>query len=261
MTKQLKKTLLILITGLGLLCNGCAHYQQYQQAQRAYVIETHALTGFSKVVVKGNINLELSQSQLSSIQLAGQKQYVAATDIKILNNTLYLSNQSSSAIKIKLTTAHVLREIVAADHIYLLVNNVSSKALNIYAYNEASVTLNGEFDIANIQQNGSGKIEIKWLNSNNLKIANNASGPIYLAGTVDTLALTATNHARIDGRYLRAQNATILATDNSRVDVLAIKTLDVFADKNSNVLYYKRPQEFNKITQDSANALLIEELK
>lgn len=264
MSNPIKKILWIFIIITSFFCCSCAHqqyHQKYQQEQLAYVAKAYRPAPFSAVVITGNANVEMTQSNSSAISFAGQKQYVDGISTNVINNTLYIDNKIPSSVVIKLQSIYVLRNLVITNHAYLSGNNLATKKLNIYTANEAGITLNGEFDIANIKQNSSGKMEIKWINSNNLKIAGNGNGPIYLAGTTDNLTAKLFGNSRLEARYLRAQQATIMATDSARADVLAIKTLNAYADRRSNILYYKRPQEFNRVSKNSGNVLLIEELR
>jgi hypothetical protein len=269
-SKKILWTFIIIVT---IFCCGCINcqkhppqqpqqYQQhYQQDKLAYITKTHYLAPFSSIVATSNAKIELTQGNIPAMYLAGQKQYVDSISANIINNTLYINNPNNAAVTIKLQAAHVLRNITVTDHTYISGNNIATKKLNIYACNEGNLKLNGKFDVANITQNGRGKIEIKWIDSNYLQIASNSKGPIYLAGTVDNLVAKLSGTARLEARYLRAQKAKILVTDQARADILAIQTLNAFADRNSNILYYKRPQEFNKVTKESGNVLLIEEIR
>jgi len=261
MTHSSKKILWILMIIASACSSGCVQYSQYKQAQQAYVAEADYLAPFSTIAITGNANVELTQGATSAIFITGQKQYVENVNATVINHTLYINKNTSSPVVIKLQTAYVLNNILVSNNSNLSGKNFASKNLTISASNSANINLNGEFDVANINQTGNGKIEIQWINSDNLKITSHNQGHIYLAGTVDNLTGYLFNSSSLEARYLRAKQATIMTTNYAMATIFAIKTLNAYADNNSGIFYYKRPLEFNKVTKDSGNALLLEELK
>jgi|GEM_PF-1699804 len=271
----------------GFLSGGCANDQQQflpqqpkqQTSEPGYVVKSYQLLPFSKVVASGNFILHLtdSSSDSSLIAVGGQEQDIDDLDIRVANNTLYLDNASigsrwrwcrccsSSAINtppvvIKLGVGGLaLESVVARGLVCVFSKNIIAKNLSITAYDKAAFMLDGRLSISKITQMGSGKLEAKWIDSKNLTVLNSGKGAVYLAGIADRLAVTLTNRASFDARYLRAKRAAIFATDTASANVLALKSLEIYADKHSSVFYYKRPKQSSVVTNNFANALLIKE--
>src|SRR3989304_1274225 len=92
-----------------------------------------------------------------------------------------------------------------------------------------------------------GRINISWIDSDKLLIKSYGSGPIYLAGVVNNMSAKLTRNADLDARYLRVQNANIIATDSAQAEVSVLDALDAFAIDKSSIYYYKKPKQLTVV--------------
>ena len=127
--------------------------------------------------------------------------------------------------------------------------------MSVKSYTSGTIMLHGELNPYNIEQYGSGFINICNVNTSNLDITSQGPGLIRLAGKVDTLHVRGLVNAQIDAKFLRARDAWIEATGFSEVAVTADNALDGYATGSSYVYYYKTPQFFQPLTYEHANVM------
>jgi len=125
----------------------------------------------------------------------------------------------------------------------------------VKSYTSGTIMLNGALNPYNIEQYGSGFINIGTVNTNNLDITSEGPGLIRLAGRVDTLHIRGLVDAQIDAKFLRTRDAWVETSGFSEVAVTADNALDGYSTGSSYVYYYKTPQFFQPLTYEHANVM------
>jgi hypothetical protein len=148
-----------------------------------------------------------------------------------------------------------LENITVVDNALVTSQNFNVSNFNITAKDSGGLDLDGELNIKNISQYGTGQINIDWVKSESLAIKGNGIGPIYLSGETDNLTAKLTGNTRLYARHLRTQKAWIFASDNAAAEILPIENLYAYADTSSNIYYFKRPANDTIVTRDSGNVL------
>jgi hypothetical protein len=242
------KKLLIAATIL-IFTTGC-YQKSISNAQRLssqdkITTQKYSLKPFKSIVLQGRASIELVNGSYAA----------NATGMKVASQVLHVGTPAlATNVPIKVF-APGLKNITVTDNATVSSKNFKTAGLSINAKNNGTINLEGQFAIDKIYQRGNGRINISWIDSNNLFIDSDSGGPIYLAGTANNMTIKLTRDSQLDARYLRAQKASVLTTDKARADVLAIDTLGAFAVDKSNVFYYKRPHDLTVLTKGSGNVL------
>ena len=100
--------------------------------------------------------------------------------------------------------------------------------------------LTGELPIKKIIQKGTGILDIAWVKSHTLQVDAD-KGIVRLAGKVRHLYARVHNTAILDAKHLRAQHVWIQTQQAGKADIMALNTLNAFAQNHSEIHYYKRP--------------------
>ncbi len=246
---------IFLVAILILLASGCQ--KNLLVSGKSYMplssAESYQLTAVDSLVADGNFELKLSNrvGKLANVSIAKHP----GCNTSVSNHTLYISGNCNHLLTIK---ANNFKNLTLAGNVKLSTKDFNSKGLSITTKDNASVMIDGQVSLAELNQLGSGKIEISWVDSNKITITASGSGPIFLSGITNFLAIKLTGKASLFAKYLRAQDIQIFAADNSAAEILAIDKLTAFASQKSNIGYYKKPQKATVVTKDAGNILIIE---
>lgn len=242
-----------------IICSGCATSAQRTHEASVYVTQTYQLPQFSGINISGNSYVFLVDGNPSAF-VDVEQHNLKNINLKVSNGILYIDNTAAHPMMVKLH-ANNIRTITVRGKASIFSHNIFTKHGEITALNNANISFDGIFDVRKITQQGRGKVAMKWIKSNELRIDANNDGPIYLAGVATHLTAKLTDNAFLDARYLRARHAEIFATNSARAEVMPVKSLDSFADKQSTIYYHKLPHKLNKVTRDSGNVLLCDEIR
>lgn len=256
MIKKICFCLLILSFNFFSICIFASEYNGYN-------VSYYSQPYFNKLVVDGNISVDITNGNNSFNVAPFNNKCTKFFSYLTKNNTLVLAMKSCDNTRIYAN--------VSADNFWAIEthgsasvtsvsNNFHANHLEIYAYDNSAIHLDGKVTLCKIVQKSHGKIELMWVESPNLCISGNHSGPIYLAGVVKDLFVKLDDCSYFAGRYLRTDNAIILASKNSRADVLVKKRLNAYADNSSLITYYKSTKS-TIVTKNSGNVLMPETVR
>lgn len=247
---DMKKTLLIL-SALSCIA-GCQSTQIHTispQDVGAYSFNEIILQGEAKVeLLNGYDNLQVDPTVPKPI-ISIDKKTLTIKVPKPKNNTPINTN---ALIKIY---GKKLHKITATDNSSVYAKNFTAPSLVIIAKQNGLINLIGNYRIDAIYQSGKGKINIDWVNSKNLFVSSNNNGLISLGGVADKMIAKLTNDAKLDAKYLRANQAEVFATDSAAADVWSSEILNGYAIDHSNVYYYKIPKKITTVSRDHGNVL------
>lgn len=251
--KKLLPLILFLVFVVGCYRPLTADEQDYLDGK--IITKTHRLPPFNSIVVEGNTNVRLINGPYMA-KIIGRKKDVADYQFNVEDKTLTVASSVFIGRAIIKIMAPNLKNITVLDNTVLKAKNFKTKKLSLVAEDDATISLEGRYNIDKIHQNSSGKINITLVDSNNLSVISNASGPIYLVGSVNKLDARLTDHTLLNARYLRTKIATLFATDNARADIFVIDKLTATAYDRGNIYYYnKKPESLTVKTKDSGNVL------
>ena len=201
---------------------------------------------FKSIEVSGNTAVELVNGPYS----ANNNNRITVTD-----QVLHVAAPSSTNNSIVKVFAPGLKSITVIGSATVNAKDFKTTGLTVTAKGSGTVNLEGHYVIDKIYQSGNGRINIGWIDSDNLFVDSRSGGPVCLSGTVNSMVAKLTNNAYFDARYLRVQRASVFTTDKAHADIVVLDTLGAFAIDNSNIFYYKRPHNLTIATNNSGNVL------
>jgi hypothetical protein len=207
------------------------------------------LKPFRSVVVGGNAEVELIHG------LYGAKMAINSCQNAVFGHTLYIGSGKAKVFAPK------LENIIVTDHALVRSKKMKSDGLNVTAKGWGSINLEGRYRINKVTQLGRGRIDISWIDNNDLRVEGYAGGPIFLSGRVEKMIVKLMNDARLYARYLRVREGSVFTTDKALAEVLVLDNLGAYAIDASNIYYYKRPENITVVTRDSGNVLYPERIR
>lgn len=244
-------TLLIFIVG----CHKAAVFNTRQTTViKEPITQKYNLQSFKSIALSGNTTVKLVNGSYA-VCITDLEENLSKYQINVTNQTLHITAPKT----INTTTIEVyapkLKNLIVAGNVTVSAKGFKTSGLTVTTKGNGTVNLDGQYIIDKVYQRGNGRINISWINSDNLFVDSDSSGPIYLAGTANNMVIKLMNNAELDARYLRTQKASVFTTDNARADILVLDTLGAFAVDNSNIFYYKRPHNLTVVTKESGNVL------
>jgi hypothetical protein len=214
-------------------------------ASEAVMMQKYNLPPFKSIELNGNTTIELVNGSYAA----------SVTGITVTKQVLHVAAPLSANNLIIQVFSPGLKSITVAGNAAVNAKNFKTAGLTVIAKGSGTINLEGQYSIDKIYQSGNGKINISWIDSDNLFVSSSSSGSICLSGTVNSMVAKLTNKAYFDARYLRVQIASVFTTDEARADILALDTLGAFAVDSSNIFYYKNPRNLTVVTNHSGNVL------
>ena len=251
--KKLLFAVTILIFTIGCHKAPVSNVQQ-SSYKREVITQKYSLQPFRSILLNGNITVELANgSHAASID--DTQENLQKYQFNVINHVLHVSVPVSANNTTIRVFAPGLKSITVTGNATVNAKDFKTAGLTVTAKDNGTINLEGQYVIDKIFQRGNGRIDISWINSANLFVDSHSSGPVCLAGTVNSMVVKLMHNAQFDARYLRAQKASVFTTDNARADILVLDTLGAFAIDNSNIFYHKRPQNLTVVTKGSGNVL------
>lgn len=115
--------------------------------------------------------------------------------------------------------------------------------------------LHGVVNLRKVQYSSSGRLDVRWVDSNRVTIHGDGIGHIRLAGTTNILNVQLSQVTNLDARYLRAHEVFVRTDDAASAYVTAIDNLSAFAGDYSNIYYFKTPQNITRYSWGYGNVL------
>lgn len=220
---------------------------------------------FENVSVQGQVEVKVTQGKHWSLNVYGPadivqnpaviKRDVHGFSIKVPEN---LARKYMRPIVVSVT-APVLRNLVLQDGVIFSGRDLQVSKLKIESSGTNDVTLQGTLYAGSteINQQGSGKIALAWLQSENVKITVSKSGLVLLAGVGKDLKVDLSGSAYLDSKYFRVSNLNIKARNKAHAEVFAKRRLIATVNDQANIYYYKRPNFMQIYPENSGNVLLL----
>ena len=249
------KKLLVAATIL-LLIVGChkaptLRMQQIPTTKGTIAQEVVITPPFKSIVLNGNATIELVNGSYA-VMFTGLKKDLHIT---VTNQVLYVAAPLSANNTIIKVFSPGLKSITVTGNATVNAKDFKTAGLTVTTKDNGTINLDGQYIINKIYQSGSGRIDINWIDSDNLFVDSSSSGPICLSGTVNSMVAKLTHNAYFDARYLRAQRASVFTTGKAHADILVLNTLGAFAVDDINIFYYKKPHNLTVVTNNSGNVL------
>jgi hypothetical protein len=221
-------------------------------AVKETITKTYGLQPFKSIFLDSDTTIELSNGPYAAIIANVNEDDLYNYGFEVKDQVLRITAANNTLIKIVTPT---LNKITVTSNATVNAKDFKTSGLTIIAKNNGTVNLEGQLGIDKIQQRGSGRINVSWIDSDQLFIDSDSAGPLCLAGNVTNMEAKLMNHAQLDARYLRTQNASVFTTDSAHADILVLNTLGGFAMDDSSIYYYKRPKNITVVTKESGNVL------
>lgn len=120
--------------------------------------------------------------------------------------------------------------------------NLTSKQLLLNKSGSNIAIVRGAATIENIEQNGSGSLDLFWLNSNKTVIQGYGTSTIKLAGYTKHLIVTLENSAKLEAPFLRSDTIHITTHDQANASIYAINNLFASTFGPSTIKYFGNPK-------------------
>lgn len=252
--KRLLATVIILIFTIG--CHHKVHVSSMRQtpAEKEVITQKYSLQPFRSIMLNDKITVELANGSYAA-SITDAQENLQKYQFNVINHVLHVNAPVSANNTTIRVFAPELKSITVTGNAMVKAEDFKTVGLTITAKDNGTINLEGQYVVDKIIQRGNGRIDISWINSDNLVVDSRSSGPIYLAGAVNSMVVKLMRNAQFNARYLRVQKASVFTTDKARADILVLGTLGAFAIDNSNIFYHKRPQSLTVETKGSGNVL------
>lgn len=135
-----------------------------------------------------------------------------------------------------------LQKLVAAGGGYLQISGIRSLYLQLDIQDKTRTRLQGKLHLATLTVGQQSWLSMYWVKSAYLTIRAKDNAVVRLAGAVDRLDVELWNHAKFDGRYLRAERPYVKTHDLSVATIVATKHQHTLAMDSSDIYFYNLPQ-------------------
>lgn len=234
----------------------------YARSPRSGVVTTQFnLSRFHSLLIRGHLQVVLQPRARGPWKVSIRRRAQQRVDVtqrhgvvRIRERGYYWSRRHEPKIVVQVPTLSTLR---VSGNVTLQGTALKTKALTLQADNRGSIQLRGKINVSRLQQQGSGKIDLRWINSDRLTMRDDGSGLVTLAGKVRHFQIKMSGWSRLQARYTRAHEVLIQTEGWAVARVKPVKLLRAFAYGRSIVYYYSRPKQLVQYVKQRANILQV----
>jgi hypothetical protein len=198
------------------------------------ISEDRAVSGFSKVLIKGSGNLFIGQGDVESLTITAEDNLIPLITTTVSGDTLTISQKQGTSI-----SAAKSREI------YLKVKDLVS----ISASGSVNINCSGlSTKNLNIKTTGSSDVIISNLIATGVDISASGSGNYTLAGKTDNLKIAFSGSSDCSAENLESKECTVKSTGSGNISINVKDNLNVFIGGSGTVSYIGNPTIDSKIT-------------
>jgi hypothetical protein len=198
------------------------------------ISEDRAVSGFSKVLIKGSGNLFIEQGDVESLTIKAEDNLVPLITATVSGDTLTISQKQGTSIR-----------STKSREIYLKVKDLNS----ISASGSANINCSGlNTTNLNIKTSGSSDVVMSGLIATDVDINASGSGNYMLAGKTDNLKLSFSGSSDYTAEDLESKEYTIKSTGSGNISINAKDDLNVLISGSGIVSYIGNPTIESKIT-------------
>lgn len=221
------------------------------------------LESFSKLVVEGDIDIELHKSKQHSLEFGVAADALSHVESHIANDTLYLRISPDyravlmQPIKVKISLPH-LHELRGKGKIHIKNQQFESKLLNLQLNHDGEIHLAGRLGVQTINLGGSGKTVLHDVTSRKLNINIQENARLELRGTVNLQHLNLAGQGKIDLYWIDSPELHIHAKNRAQAHLAGIVgTLHITVENNALVdaRYLRAREVFLKATGNSSSEI------
>lgn len=258
------------LLSITLLTSGCAylynkHNKKYFYPNNAPSVATpltYSLADFDNIVVNTPLDITLIKSAQTQVTATALPIDLQNFNPHVEQRTLYLDAKkpvNNGTVTIRLPALANLTLCAPGN---VRIDKVAITNLQVNPSQAGQMKIEGEINPDNLKITNNSKEDIKigWLDSKNIDIAAN-NGLITLVGRTQLLTAQLTGSAAISAKFLRALAVDIKTQDKARADVTPIDRLTAKTCNNSNIYYYKTPNEISISSDDASNVLKVAQWK
>lgn len=208
-----------------LLC-GCAHMHHKTPKINILAEENHHLAPFSKVIVKGNINVKLHTGvQKPLVLMHGETESLNNTLWTVRDDVLYVivgkGYPKQGEITVDIGT-NQLRSFTYRGMGRIIGDNINSRALSLDINNRGQTGLSGHIALYKVVLGGKTTLHVNGLESRflQLKLKNNAKA--QLIGMANVVSLHMQDSSWLSMYWVKSKVLTIRAKDNAFLQLAGI---------------------------------------
>jgi len=239
--------------------------QNKLRGNKTVVTENRDLSNFTKIEIRGNIDVILTQSNGQSVVVETDEnlQFAVLTEVK--DNTLVVSLfkkiTKKKVLYVYITVDEYVDEIVTKDKAKITSDGVFNfNTFEINAEGDSKISMdiktdqfilnnnesaNVNFTVstehASINANKKGKAKIN-VSSNTIELLTQGSSSIELLGNCKEILITTENKSNVRASKLECDAAIVNASDGSDVHVNSKESISVSAINSSEIYIYSNPE-------------------
>ncbi|HVT62634.1 MAG TPA: DUF2807 domain-containing protein [Legionellaceae bacterium] len=185
----------------------------------------------------GAVDVSLGSRYLLSLQYRGKG---LVTGKRLLSKQLDLLIWN--AHKTDLEGQMNLRHIVLGSSGTVHLKSGQSRAVELILKNKVRAQIEGISNVQKVTMSDQSWLSVFWVKSQGLRMYLKDQAQAQMAGIANKLYLQLQDHARFNGRYLRATEAFVKTYDDSEANIAVVKTQHTLASDKSNIYFYDSPR-------------------
>lgn len=225
------------------------------------ITKIYTLAHFNNLTITGPTNvIIIPDKHRQKLAIIGAAENIGKVTVYQNANKLIINVPQTIpySTTIYLTTGF-LQKLNLSNGVFLKAKKLETLNLNLNSHDSYDMHLSGQFIAAKtqIEQQGSGKINIIWLASDKVNLHSGHNGLVELAGEIFRLSANLSGSAYLDAQALRTNQVFINTNKSAIAHIEPLDYLSAHTRDSSNVLYYNRPSELYIDSEDSSNALMV----
>ena len=224
--------LFITCTSLFILLNSCILDAQNRiTPSKNYINKSFTLEAFDRIECDFVGNIIYTQSNEVSAEIYGSDNIVPLVEIKVNNNTLYISVKDNNKIRLGRSNLRL---------------SISSPSIHfINAKGVGNINLDGEIstDKLEILSEGVGDISTNSLNCKDLKVTSKGVGSVELKGKSTNAFYSLYGVGNIRAYKLESKKVDCFLTGVGNINCYASESIDVNSKGVGNIKYKGNPQD------------------
>lgn len=198
------------------------------------ITKTRPVGTFDKVDAGGEFDIYLTQGPAEDLTLEGQENVLAELSTQVRGNTLYIKYDKNRV------------RVNKIPKIYITTAQLSG--LKISGANSVRGLSDWEVNNLKIDASGSGNINLRVKNANNIDTHISGSADIYLAGTAEELDMDISGSGTIKAFDLSTKNAEVKVSGSGKCELTVSERLSANISGSGKVRYKGNPAVNTKIS-------------
>lgn len=229
--KTIFTKMLLALCVITLFCN-CTLMGGSVSPSKTTITRSYKIGNFNAIDFSGIGDINFTQSNNVTLSITGPENYVKVIDVKVDDNTLYISMDESKRFK----NVRDLKINISAPTL----NNITEKGVG-------NVIIEKPFRVSNLDivNKGVGNIKISNISGNSVTVVLNGVGSVDIAGKVNSTVLSCHGVGNIDASDLVAKNVEANCHGVGSISCNATDSIDAVVKGVGSIKYRGNPTQKN----------------